>query len=173
MPTFHLRFPASEIAALSERYSYPGEDDLFSRLSSRVRTAGYLTKHDLEVLAGWKSKRIRSRIASNDEGLVREVTRIALSTPEERLRLHVLLALRGVGWPVASVILHFCHKDRYPILDFRALWSASSKVPSFYTFEFWETYTAFCRETAQRVGVSMRVLDRAMWQYSKENQPID
>ena len=136
----------------------------------RVRHAGYLTRQDLLEIGVWKSPRIRSKVLSNDDSLVREATRIALSTPEERLRLYVLLALRGVGWPVSSVILHLCHDDPYPILDFRAVWSASVDVPKAYTFDFWEAYTAFCRGTSESAGVSMRQLDRAMWKYSKEHQ---
>ena len=31
------------------------------------------------------------------------------------------MALSGVRWPTASVLLHFGHRDRYPILDYRAL----------------------------------------------------
>lgn len=129
-----------------------------------------MTKDDLVTIGTWKSPRIRPRLLSNDDALVREATRIALSTGHEALRLHVLLALRGVGWPVASVILHLFHPDAYPILDFRALWSASSDVPKSYTFDFWRSYTAFCRELATDSGVSMRDLDMAMWQYSKEKE---
>lgn len=33
-------------------------------------------------------------------------TRVALSTPSERLRIEVLTLLDGVGWPTASVLLH-------------------------------------------------------------------
>ncbi len=38
--------------------------------------------------------------------------------------------LDGVSWLIASVILHFCHSDPYPIIDFRSLWSVSLEVPS-------------------------------------------
>jgi hypothetical protein len=47
----------------------------------------------------------------------------------------------------------------------------SKPVPSTYTFEFWATYTALCRETAEAAAASMRVFDRAMWQFSKKRQP--
>jgi len=32
-------------------------------------------------------------------------------------------------------------------------------------------YIQDCRHLAERAGVSMRELDRALWQHSKENQP--
>lgn len=60
--------------------------------------------------------------------------------------------------------------DLYPILDYRALWSLGIDPPPAYDFPFWRAYTLACRELAAGAGVSMRDLDRALWQYSKENQ---
>ena len=61
-------------------------------------------------------------------------------------------------------------KSRYPILDFRALWSVGVKAPLKYSFDFWWRYTVFFRRLATRAGVRMRTLDKALWQYSKEHQ---
>lgn len=83
------------------------------------------------------------------------------------------MLLDGVSWPVASVLLHFGSCDRYPILDFRALWSLRIKVPKQYDFGFWWAYTLYCRSLADEHNVSMRTLDRALWQYSKEKQGED
>jgi hypothetical protein len=62
------------------------------------------------------------------------------------------------------------YPGRYPILDVRALWSLGFSRPPAYTFGFWSEYVAFTRSEARRLGVSMRELDRALWQYSKERQ---
>ncbi|MFG0251479.1 MAG: hypothetical protein ACF8NJ_01235 [Phycisphaerales bacterium JB038] len=121
------------------------------------------------TLADWKSPRTRPHIASNDDNWIHDVTRLALSTPSERLRIESLTLLRGVGWPMASVILHFCHTDPYPILDFRALWALGAEEPE-YDFSFWQTYTRTCRNLAARAACDMRTLDRALWAYSKANQ---
>ena len=64
---------------------------------------------------------------ANAEGFVNAVTATALATPDERLRIEVLTLLDGVDWPTASVVLHFCHADPYPILDYRAIWSLASR----------------------------------------------
>ena len=102
---------------------------------------------------------------------IEAVTKMAFSTPNERLRIEVLLLLDGVRWPTASVILHFCHAEPYPILDIRALWSLGMNVtPASHHFDFWWSYTLYCRKLAKAAGVSMRELDRALWQYSKEMQ---
>ncbi len=89
---------------------------------------------------------------------------------EERAKIEVLTLLDGVLWPSASVILHLFYEKLYPILDFRALYSVGLEVPKQYSFSFWWPYVQFCREVAQRNSVNMRILDRALWKYSKENQ---
>jgi hypothetical protein len=98
------------------------------------------------------------------------VTQTALGTRNEQLRIEVLTLLRGVSWPTASAILHFACEDPYPILDYRALWTLGVDAPSQYDFELWWSYTECCRALARKYGVTMRALDRALWQYSKENQ---
>jgi len=83
----------------------------------------------------------------------------------------MLRELNGVDYPVASTILHFAEPDRYMILDFRALWSLGIKQPSYWTFEFWMDFTRRARELAESLGVSIRTLDKALWEYSKRHGP--
>jgi len=45
------------------------------------------------------------------------------------------------------------------------------RPPTSYAFEFWRAYVVKCRGLATEAGVSMRRLDRALWQYSKASQP--
>ena len=103
---------------------------------------------------------------------MKEVTRFALSTKCDKAAIESLTILDGVGAPTASVILHFFHKRDYPILDFRALWSVSLIDGDKYNYSYalWSEYVDFCRKKAAEAGVSMRDLDRALWQYSKCNQ---
>ena len=168
---FVLHFSSIQILTWAARYQYPGEELIALEIAPRIKEQGFLTAVDLTILCEWKSPRIRSRCAANDPDFVEVVSHTALSTPNERLRIESLTLLSGVGWPVASVILHWCHHDPYPILDFRALWSVGIETPPAYNFDFWWQYTQFCRRLAQQNDVSMRTLDRALWQYSKENQP--
>ena len=66
---------------------------------------------------------------------------------------------------MASVILHFTFPDRYPIVDERAMNSVGGSTR--YTFEKWLSYVKLCRQKASDYGVSMRVLDQALWTYDK------
>jgi hypothetical protein len=98
---------------------------------------------------------------------VKEVTGAALRSKNERFKIEVLRLLDGVDWPTASVILHFCDRGQYPIVDVRALWSLGVTTPPAIDFPVWMEYTQFLRGVSADAGVSMRTLDRALWQYSK------
>ena len=165
-----LRFPISRIAALHGRYVYPRTESELMQLTPLIRRQGYLTKEQLQRLAHWKSPRSAGKVEANTEGFVREITGLALTASDERTRIEPLTLLDGVSWPTASVILHLFHLDKYPLLDVRALWSVSAKPSSAHNFALWEKYVAFTRGIAERALVDMRVLDRALWQYSRENQ---
>lgn len=165
-----LRFCLKELVNLSLRYSYQSNESDLSHLKSGINSRGFLTKDDLRKVARWKSPRRSGLIERNSEEFVQEITRAALTSANERTRIEVLTLLDGVQWPTASVILHFFHRDQYPIVDFRALWSLSLDVPKPYTFAFWLMYVDCCRDLAKQAKLSMREVDQALWQYSKENQ---
>jgi hypothetical protein len=82
--------------------------------------------------------------------------------------MNALLELKGVGVPTASTLLYVAFPDDYPILDVRALESLGVKPRSQYPVSFWLQYLDACRELARRCGVSIRTLDKALWQHSKE-----
>ena len=172
-----IKFGLSEIPALADGYwssNLPQDQDRETKIDTiiapEIRKRGWFTKLELVEMCRWKTPRSQPRVASNQEKFIRAVTQTALSTTDERLRIEVLTLLKGVSWPTASVILHFCHPEPYPILDFRALWSLGVDKPPVYDFDFWMEYTNICRGLTHEAGVSMRMLDRALWQYSKENQ---
>ena len=119
---FKPKFDLRDAGYWAQRFQTDAsEDQIEHDLVPRIRKQGYLAKPDFLFLANWKSPRSRRRCAANSEDYVREVTRVALSTSSEQLRIEVLTLLEGVSWPTASTILHFCHPEPYPILDFRAL----------------------------------------------------
>jgi hypothetical protein len=169
---FILRFPLKEVEHWASQYPYEYDKDILD-IPDIAQKRGYYTQKQFLALAYWKSPRIVWRCEKNESGQIEYATRIALS-PEnkfERLRIGILNCLQGVDWPMASVLLHFGHTDPYPILDFRALWSLGlDEGPSVYNFDFWWSYVEFCRDLRKKAGTDMRTLDRALWQYSSENQ---
>ena len=163
-----LRCRWKNLVRLARRYEYDDID--LCDFQSNVEKRGFLVKDDLRAIARWKSPRSAGHIEKNSVEFVEEISRIALSAKDERTRIEVLTLLDGVQWPTASVILHFFHRDKYPIIDFRALWTVSMNVPNRYTFGYWWQYVEYCRGLAVKAGLGMRELDQALWQYSKENQ---
>ncbi len=168
--SFRLRIPLAQVERWATRYDASQDAEIEQGVVPRVKKVGWFSKPDFLTVTRWKSPRSQSRCASNPEGYIKAVTQTALATPNEQLRIEILTLLQGVSWPTASVLLHFAHTDPYPILDVRALWSVGvDTLPRAYTFDFWHRYTQFCRELAGRCKVTMRTLDRALWQYSKEH----
>ena len=77
------------------------------------------------------------------------------------------MARAGVRWATSWVLLHFGYRDRYPILDYRALSAWVSQItPN--TVSFWNAYAAACRTIDDETGLGMRTIDRALWQWPKE-----
>ena len=167
--TFKLRFRERELRHWASRYPVDVDDAIESR-ADRARSRGHLTKGEFLEICRWKTPRSRPHCRRNSAGLVAEATRIALAAKTEELKIGTLLILAGVSWPTASVILHLCDRSPYPILDVRALWSLEFRRPPPYDFDFWWAYTRYTRDLARRNRCSMRNLDRALWQYSKERQ---
>jgi hypothetical protein len=168
--TFSLRFDGRQVRAFASRFDASGDERLEREIGPRTLAAGVFTKEDFLAVCRWKSPRSQPLCQSNSDEFVRAVTRAALASDCEQFRVESLTLLRGVNWPTASALLHFGCEDPYPVMDWRALWSVGIDEPPPYAFGFWRDYTAYCRKLARRHRVSMRELDRALWQYSKEWQ---
>jgi hypothetical protein len=164
---FRLQFPASEIESLAGRFSY--EDDPAVVAAGRsARHRGHYSRDEFLTVCEWKTSRSRLKVASNSAKRIAKTTRAAFATADEGERMERLLSLEGVGVPTASTLLHFAFPDAYPLLDVRALQSLGSRGRSVYPVSFWLDYLAACRSLAAEHGVSLRILDRALWQHSKE-----
>lgn len=163
---FTLLFEVEQIPHWATQYAYPQGDEVPVRIGGVARANGYLSREEFLTLAKWKSARPGTRHLRNDAETVREVTAFALSTKSEVLRLRSLTLLSGVADRTASAILHFCHRDPYPLMDIRAFGALGvTKLPHDWS-SLWPQYTAYCRDLAARAKVDMRTLDRALWAYS-------
>ena len=175
----NLRFCASKINYWADRYNPTGdtarwENELIEIIKPKVKQLRYLELNELETLVKWKSERRKALVKENCDSDVKYITKCAFLVKGERPRIEILTCLSGVAYPIASAILHFFHEDPYPILDFRAPWSIGFEEDEIeYSFKFWEKYMKKCRKIASENGIKcMRTLDRALWQYSDENQPV-
>lgn len=171
---FAPRFGPRECAKLIEVYK-PHDDDEIAEVAQSIREAGYATLAQLTDIVRWKSPRPIRHVERSTDADVQEITSITLRSDNERVRLLALTLLPGVAWPVASVFLHWCHRDPYPILDFRAWWSLGRTAGELdaITLEDWLAYSEACRHWSAAYQLSMRDFDRALWAYSKMNQSSD
>ena len=160
------RFDAE--GAVTSRPWARGERRLKARLAGRrARGTLYLTRVELRWIGEWKSPRIRPQIARNTARGVRGATEAAFVARDEAARLGILLGLRGVGMAVASVMLHFAEPARYPIYDVRvraALRRIGVRRRFPPTAAGWDAYVTVLRALAARHRVSLRTLDKALWQ---------
>ena len=167
MPAFEIQFPREQVPELAARF--PGVDESGPEtIGAAARARGYYLRREFLVACAWKTPRSAPRVALNTEAAVRAATRRALADPDESARMQALLSLSGVGVPTASTLLYFAFPALYPILDVRALGALGVKPRSQYPISFWLGYLEACRALAAECGVSIRTLDRALWQWSKE-----
>jgi hypothetical protein len=172
VPAFELQFPCSEVEPLAARFPELDESRL-QTIGAAVRARGHYTREEFIEVCAWKTPRSRPRIMSNAQTTVAQATRAALTSRDEAARMLALLELDGVGVPTASTLLYVAFPADYPILDVRALESLGVRARSTYPLSFWLAYLAACRELAARCGVSLRTLDKALWEYSKERSAIN
>ena len=145
--------------------------DLKERVETRRTTEtpeGYLSQSELRQMAKWKDRFVPSKIDKNPPGLIEKITGEAFGLDDDWEKLEKLTEIYGVAASVASVILHLYDRKKYPILDVHALRTIgidNKKVN--YDEPFWRKYVNLCRAKAERYGISMRILDRALYKYSE------
>lgn len=169
---FRLRFPRRDLLRWTQAYDYKArESKLVDQIRPLVLSQGYLTRAQFLRICRWKSPRTQPLCRRNLSRKIETITRASFACADETLKMDLLRLLDGVDWPTASTILHFGDHGQYPILDYRALWSLGYERPPRYTMEFWLSYLAYTRELASRCDMTVRDVDKALWQYSKVAQP--
>lgn len=154
-----------------KRYKNTHDEMLEREMKQILKRQRHLNKNNFIKICLWKSKRQKKNYELNDELTIKEITRFSFATKSDKARIESLTILKGVSWPVASTVLHFVFSNKYPILDFRVLWSLGWKVPQTYNFDFWQRYCDRIRSISKRFNLPIRTIDKALWEYSKEKQP--
>ena len=175
-----LRFCESQIEELEKVYlddqkkeKYSEKRELENRLialQSTVQDQGYMNFCQLRTLAEWKLPRTLHNIDKNDIddnslAFVEMITGQAFEAKPDWAKLMTLTVLPGVGESVASAILHFFDTADYPIMDRNAEWSVCLDWNSGQIYPLWQEYVNYCRKIANKRGIKMRTLDRALWKF--------
>lgn len=161
--------------AYDNQYRGTDGEKVEREIKSLLKGQRYLKREELITIGEWKSKRPRRHYKSkeNDDLTVEEITKFSFKTRSEKARVKSLLALKGISWPVASTILHFAFPLRYPIMDFRVIWSLGWDQPSNYNFSFWQKYCKAINAISKRYKLPIRTVEKSLWKYSKEHQRVN
>lgn len=153
-----------------KRYKGTADEIIEKEMKKWLEGNRYLDREGFIKIGLWKSKRPKKHYEKNADLAIREITQFSFATKSEEVKIKSLLVLNGVSYPLASVILHFASPNRYPIMDFRAIWSLGWEQPKYYTFDFWQKYFNEIQGISKRIGENIRTIDKALWEYSKESQ---
>jgi len=176
-----IRITREWVRNWSERFDYPDDHDVEHRSKQWLATQArpkFLDKKHFVGIARWKTPRARDHYEANTAAFVRHVTEQAFQMSDDRLRLHTLMALEGVGVPVASTLLHFAFPETHPIVDVRALttltraglWSGNDAGR--FTLDDWLNYVRLMRGLSRKLGVDLRTLDKALWAFDKHEGKV-
>ena len=142
-----------------------------------VKRVKVLTKQELLSICRWKSPRALRLVESNHPMTIRSLTRKALLTPSEQLRVAYLTELRGVSFPMASAILTLIDPNRYGVIDIRvwqllfALGSVTKNAKGVgFNFKHWYQYLCKLRHHAKQCGVSVRAVERSLFLFHQRYQ---
>jgi hypothetical protein len=145
--------------------TYPAEYD-----ATIQRLAGQRPRYDdMVAIVRWKSARSLGYFRRNDARVVEQIVAEALGTEDDFQALTTLIALHGVKERVASAILSAYRPDRYTVMDARA-WTSlrahgylkAAQRSSW--LRRWEPYLNTCRTLALQHGLTLRALDKALYE---------
>jgi hypothetical protein len=101
----------------------------------------------------------------------------ALSAPTVTERIDRLTDLEFVAVPAASAILAFSAPETYAVYDANVVDAVHDRWPerarelpeSGPTSEDYEAFLSICRELCEKLGISLRTLDRALWLHGNDD----
>lgn len=174
---FKLQFDPRWISSLASQYLIAGNaaaKDAAMLAAGKNIACRRLSRSNLETIYKWKSPRFVGLMDGNKDAdisrcLLRAVE--AIEAADDRSAIVALIrasadnaGLRGVQVPVASAILTAIKPDRFTVIDYKALAALDCPQES-PGVGFYLGYLCACRRIAAENNVSLRTLDRALWQW--------
>lgn len=181
-----FRSATEVIAKFREYQSHPrlsllrSREDQAFRFGRAAKRDAALTLEFLEAIGLWKwGERHQWRLAGNGVASLRRVAKELFPRPTINA-VEYLTTLHGVETPTASAVLHSLYPRSFPIIDWRTLYSLDPSREKPLTDSIkkkyqararalgrWRSYVEFCRAECGALGVTVRVLDRALWMMAK------
>jgi hypothetical protein len=154
------------------------DDPLFPHAGENIRERGFVLSDELYRIARWKSRRRADLVKANPDHVIEKVTKLALALKDTDpgYAVDLLTVLKGVGVPMASVVLTVADPQEFGIIDIwtwqtlnrwqpdRFPWKDTS---GFSVTEFLR-YLETMRELARHGGLLCREVDMALWYVARK-----
>jgi len=159
------------IRRLARRYpklDFDKDEWIQNRIRTSLESHRCLDLEDLRSLGVWKNGTERSSdfFRRNTSPEIKRRTAEAYETH----RIEPIMELHGFrsGFPMASSFMHFAFDNEFPVIDRRALSTLGVPKDKGIGKGVWELYCTKCRGWAKYYRISLRELDRALWQFNVE-----
>lgn len=150
----------------ADRYPVSADAEVLNEVGARVRQRGHYDRQDFITVGVWKSQRAKSRMASNTDAMIHDVTATALTAPLA-IQHRILTLLKGVEVPMASSLLTVWQPDVHTVIDVRAVSSLVKNReipdPGANKYPPYMEYLTVCQAISQRCGRDLRIVDRALY----------
>ncbi|MBL7127620.1 MAG: hypothetical protein ISS16_01395 [Ignavibacteria bacterium] len=172
--------PFKKLEPLIRRYLNTEEEEKVKVTIKELKVAkirGSLTKADLIKVCYFKSPRTINQIKKNSDYKISTVTKKALASRSERIKLELLTSLHGVSVPMASAILMLTNPKRYGVIDIR-VWELLYKIGTMktnpkgvnFSFKEWYRFLVIIRYFAEKFNVKARDIERTLFLVHKDYQ---
>lgn len=147
------------------------------RRCREARNPFFLTSDELDRVFRWKLRsqygRQANHRARNSEAAYRAVTEAVFKIVgpdfeyECAVRLGLLVALPGIGVPVASAILALTEPHRYCVIDFRGWRAVFGENRNAFSVGDYLRYRNEVARVAAELGWPVQEADLAIWEYDR------
>lgn len=172
---FQLQFDPKEIPTLAHQYMTTkngAEKDAAMEKAGKDILDGKRTKENLEAIYRWKAARaVRHFLRNTPTNIAQCLAGAIEAESDDRAAVAALVrdptlknGLYGVQVPIASAILTAIFPHRFTVIDYKALASLGCPQDS-PGVGFYLAYLRACRRIKDENKVSLRTLDRALWQW--------
>lgn len=171
------KLPYASLDALIKKHITTNEDAhtlQLIKLLRFVKKRGCLTKDELIEICYWKSARSIRLIEDNHSRNVKKITQSAFVAKSEEEKMSSLLALKGVGIPMASAILMLTNPVKYCVIDIR-VWEVlfatktvtTNKEGTNFKINEWCQLLTILRQHSKKYKVSTRTIERTIFETHK------
>jgi len=149
----------------------PGEKEIEENLTKKFQQQGFTTQDDLRGLLKWKfgmmpgrMKRELNLIEQTPDEKIKETTRKAFQSENDKEKIKLLTSIKGIGNAVCSVVLTFHNPKKYGVFDIHAGEELLGKdVKNSQRTKDLITFFEELRKISKETGLTCREVEKALF----------